>query len=468
MNYKQLKEVEKTLPKPQNQKPIELPPHEYYLLKRLLPEANQASEGVGVDIGVSESADLAYHGATFTEEGGKLSITGDQIPESFWNYYHSGGRGRNSAHKRAMKDAGWEYTFRGKPRIYTFSITVDRFNAWKLANPDDGSQAVELSEQGSSEQVAMLDTLRAADIETKITDPGSPWRDDAVHFILTDGVSANVRRTDHRGGVSYRAYEVSFWGDALERSDQHRVKVAWHEIGVAMDDASNHENKEKAITAALAKLNAVDLKLKQPEPEVPVTPEAEGELREQILQGVLTAYDKGTYSTKEGDTRADIEGIGEVKFSLIASATSSYMPGEGLTAPEYHRKLSISSTASPQAFKYFSIDMPDTVREAYDAQFREEVLDDLQDMNNWERIGRKNAFKHTTGAAVNILKDGNVYKATFTDLHNKGVYFTSVTGDTLTARLENALQKLHPNEFAYSIGDRYRTCCVPNSDRKCR
>ena len=125
------------------------------------------------------------------------------------------------------------------------------------------------------------------------------------------------------------------------------------------------------------------------------------------------------------------------------------MAGEGLTAPEYHRKLSISSTASPQAFKHFSIEMPDTVREAYDAQFREEVLDDLQDVNNWERIGRKNAFKHTTGAAVNILKDGNVYKATFTDLHNKGVYFTSVTGDTLTARLENALQKLHPNEFAH-------------------
>ena len=102
--------------------------------------SEQASEGVEVDTtGVSESADLTYHGATFTEEGGKLSITGDQIPESFWNYYHSGGRGRNSAHKRAMKDAGWEYTFRGKPRIYTFSITVDRFNAWRLANPDDGS-----------------------------------------------------------------------------------------------------------------------------------------------------------------------------------------------------------------------------------------------------------------------------------------------------------------------------------------
>ena len=121
----------------------------------------------------------------------------------------------------------------------------------------------------------------------------------------------------------------------------------------------------------------------------PMPPEAEGELREQILQGVLTAYDKGGVSTREGYSYATIENIGDVKFSLGGSGTSSYIPGEGLTAPEYHRKLMISSTASPSAFQYFSMDMPDTVREAYDAAFREEILDDIQDVNNWKYRSQK-------------------------------------------------------------------------------
>ena len=51
---------------------------------------------------------------------------------------------------------------------------------------------------------------------------------------------------------------------------------------------------------------------------------------------------------------------------------------------------------------------------------------------------------------MSIRKDGNAYKAEFTHLYSKSSgYNTYATGDTLTARLENALQKIHPNDFAY-------------------
>lgn len=394
-----------------------------------------------------------YQGATFTEENGTLSITGDAIPESFWDYYHSGGRGRNSAHKRAMKEAGWNYTFSGsKPRIYTFSISIPDFNRWKAAHPDDGSAPVDLAEQGTPEQLALMDDLRQATIEVVVTDPSAPWRDSSHHFVFegVEGVRAIVRReTDHRRNArSYLkdSYEVSLYGDAIENV---RRSIAWRDMeGINEDNFSDHDNKKAAISAALENIEAAHLDLKPKPEEIPQTPDAP---EEQLFAGVLEKIENGQFTRDGNEYLVDIEGLGKVGVYFSTAKVASGMIGEMTETIE--TKISFSSKESPQTFKYLSIDVPEEVVTYFNNRFENEHLAEIRDTRNWERLGRKHAFKHKlNGAIASVSKHfTGKYQVAFSDMPKMGVSYVLIEGANLTERFHNGLAELQPYMFTDEV-----------------
>lgn len=399
----------------------------------------------------AEGSDFTYHGATFTEQNGTLSITGDEIPESFWDYYHSGGRGRNSPHKRAMKEAGWNYTFRGsKPRIYTFSISVTDFNRWKAANPDDGSEvSVDLAEQGTDEQLAFMDALRQAKIEVVVTDPASSWRDNSHHFIFegVDGVRVSVRREKdfRRNARSYfkDSYEVTLYGDAIHNISR---SIAWRDLdgNLNEDNFSDFDNKETAILAMLNEIEAAHLDFKPKPEDIPQTPDAP---EEQLLSGILEKMEAGQFTRDEGHYLVDVEGLGQVDIYLSKALVTSGLGGGATQSVE--TQMRIISKESPQRFKYVSIDVPAEVVQKWDTYFENEYLAEIQDTRNYERLGRKHAFKHKlNNATARVSKHwSGKYEVAFDNLPKMGIRFVLVSGADLTERFHNALAELQPYMF---------------------
>lgn len=399
------------------------------------------------------ATDFTYHGATFTEENGTLSITGDAIPESFWDYYHSGGRGRNSAHKRAMKEAGWNYTFRGKPRIYTFSISITDFNRWKASHPDDGSEAVDLAEQGTPEQLAFMENLRQATIEVVITDPGSPWRDNSHHFVFegVDGVRASVsRERDHRRNARKYlkdSYEVTLYGDAIHNISR---SIAWSDMdGIDEDNFSDHDNKKDAIIAMLNSIEAAHLDLKPKPEEVPVTPDAD---EDQLFSGILEKMEAGQFTRDGNEYIVEVDELGKVGVYFSTAKVSSLMPGQS-TEETIETKISFSSKESPQTFKYLSIDVPEEVVRHFNNRFENEHLAEIRDTNNWEQLGRKHAFKHKlNNATARVSKHwSGKYEVVFDNLPKMGVTYVLIEGANLTERFHNGLAELQPYMFTDEV-----------------
>ena len=400
-----------------------------------------AAEGAG-DI---PDGQYTYHGATFTETNGQLSITGDEIPESFWDYYHSGGRGRNSAHKRAMKDAGWEYTFRGKPRIYTFSISILNFRKWVAEHPDDGSAGTTLEEQGTAEQKALMAKLREAEVERVITDHGSPWRDDGHHYVFEsiDDIRASVRRAWNRQRNA-KAYEVTLYGtNTIEQVSQ---RVEWRDVSATDDNYLENEKKIEAIKFALTKLDPSQLVAKPKPEDIPQTPDAP---REQIFEGTISALEAEEFTRDGSYHKIDIPELGGFNVNIMTRRVSTLMPGEP-TTEKVSTEISFSSQSSPQTFKYFSLDVPESIKMKYDRQFEEEFLNQFTEHRNWERIGRRNAFKNIThGATLTIKKGRYQYEGNFENIPVQGSLLIRMDGENLWERFANALSTLNPDHFRY-------------------
>ena len=409
------------------------------------PASDSTDTTTGGDSGDTDT-EYVYYGATFTEAKGKLSITGDDIPESFWNFYHSGGRGRNSAHKRAMKEAGWEYTFRGRPRIYTFSITVANFNKWKAANPDDGSAPVDIGDQGTDAQKALMNSLREAEIEVVITDHGSPWRDDAHHFVFegVDDIKATAIRAWNKQRNA-KAYEVTVWGtDTLNHVKQ---RVEWRDVsGVDDTNYSHHDKKKEAIKVALTKIDPSQFVQKTPRTEPPPVPDAPETLKTQAI----AELEAGNFETNGWRYNITLPELGKVEVSVSSRQVSSY-GGGGMSEPKTETDMSFVSMEDPRRFKFTTIDVPDSVREKYETKFRNDFINDFANPKNWERIGRRNAFKNiTNGATLTIRKGRYEYEGNFEDIPEYGKLSVRMDGEGLWERFANALSAVEPYQFRHN------------------
>ena len=366
-----------------------------------------------------------YHGATFTEQDGVLSITGDQIPESFWDFYHSGGRGRNARHKQNMKAAGWKYTFKGNPRVYTFSIRVTDFERWRAEQPDDGSTPAPTPTAPQTKEQKAIDYLERIQgyVRDKVASGISPER--AVIEVRND-TSERVRDPDP--DIYYAADYLENHPDYPEESKGEGVARPYDWIDQKLREGLPEETQREIADRAAA---------------VP----SEDEIKRTVLEKIQAndyEHDGGYHYYM------DIEGAGRVDVSVTTVGISTYAGTAGLTEPVYETKISIRSDENPSTFQYIDIEAPPEVVDKYNAQFEQNVLNELKERGNWERIGRKNAFKHANGAEVSILKDGYSYRANFTNIPNLGTTSVRPEGNSLEDRLQNALSKLVPGGFRFN------------------
>lgn len=373
-----------------------------------------------------------YHGATFTESNGTLSITGEEIPESFWNYWHSGGRGRGSAHKKAMKTGGWRYSFQGSgPRVYSFSISVSDFERWKAKNPDDGSDPVE---------------------ETYSPAPGTSKEQQAIDYLET--LRGHVRARVDAGSTPERAI-ISVRHDLSERVyNEQDVYYAADRLEAHPDYPPESRGEGRPRPDAW-----IEDRLREGLPEQTQQEMADRAAavpsEDEIKATVLSKLESGDYTQQDGyHYYMDIEGAGQVDVSLHTVGIATYDIG-GLSEMSYKTKIDIRSKEDPTTFKWMTIEMPQALVDKHDTQFLDEFLDAYKDIDNWERLGRRNAFKHTpSGAYVSFKKDGNRYEATFSEFPRLGVKFVRVGGDTLEERLQNALDELKPFMFRFNDLDK--------------
>ena len=374
------------------------------------------------------SGEHIYQGATFTEENGQLTITGDAIPESFWDYWHSGGRGRNSRHKKAMRDAGWKYSFRGSnPRVYSFSISRTNFDRWIAENPDDGSPPVE--ETPSAPSVPQTKEQKSIDYLEQLRG--------YVRERVAAGATPEAAIIGVRNDLSERVYNEA---DAYYASDLLENHPDYPQESIGEGRPRPYEWIEDRLREGLPE-----------ETQREITERAAAVPSEdEIKNTVLSKLTSGDYTQADGyHYYMDIEGAGQVDVYLSTVGKSTYDIG-GLSEMTYETDITIQSKEHPSKFKWITIKMPQTLVDKYDSQFEDEFLGELRDRQNWERLGRKNAFKHTkNGAFVNILKDTYGYKATFSEMPRIGVTFVNVDGSTLEERLQNALDKLKPSMFRF-------------------
>ena len=192
-------------------------------------------------------------------------------------------------------------------------------------------------------------------------------------------------------------------------------------------------------------------------PDTPQTPEPDTQPAEdqaQVTQEMFSAIESGSFREEDRYKYTfSLENYGRVDATMVTSGLSSIdLTGGGLTEPEYSTKIMVTSYDTPKTFKQFSIDAPAEVVERYESKIERQRLGGLKDAQNWERIGRKNAYKHKdSDAEVAIRKDSyGGYQATFTRLPGTGTQSVSkIEGGSLAERLSDALSKIHPRMFNF-------------------
>ena len=184
------------------------------------------------------------------------------------------------------------------------------------------------------------------------------------------------------------------------------------------------------------------------------TPEpTEKPSEETIKQGVLTALENNKVRMVVGKNTVSVNGQ-DVQISVMTSSTSSLDVVEGgrlgLTKPVWETEIlfhPVTASGQPYEFRY-TLKVPDAVMDKYNQKFETEVLGAIKDIDNWERIGRKNAYKYTRGGIIAISKKDGRYEATISNLAGTDVQFKyGLKGETLEARLADVLSKLTPYDF---------------------
>jgi len=400
-----------------------------------------------------------YQGATFTENGDTLSISGDDIPESFWTYYHSGGRGRNSAHKKAMKEGGWNYTWRGsgKNRTYTFSISKVNLAKWKAAHPDDGSAPTEYEETGTPEQMELIGRMRESEL-TYVRPEFNPIGEtiNEGHYEVVDDITASPRRAWRSGDRAYgsaKAYEVIIGGNDLATAIRQRVE--WREVNANEDNYRSEETGRAAVQAALQKIDASEIKIKEPEPEIDeaqVTREkAEREARQNEIRQAIVAELKVGEFTKDGGTyKISTPELGAIEVRVMRSTVSSPFTNE----PDRHgATISVTSQSDPKAFDYFYVSMPQAIDTQYQAEFTDDILPDIRNTANWTRQGRKQLYEYKDGGTADIKKNQyssrDVYTVRFSGLPEGGNSRVDVQKGSVDEMLAAALPQLTARDFNY-------------------
>ena len=178
-----------------------------------------------------------------------------------------------------------------------------------------------------------------------------------------------------------------------------------------------------------------------------------------VKQGILDAFDQEDFTLRGNKFTVDVEGVGSVEVSVGTRWTSSIDAveggGMGMSAPEYSSSLYIRSNERPVPFTSIIVEVPQAVSDKHNAVLEEKVLSHMRNVDNWERIGRKNAFKHTNGTEVSIKRSpySSGYKAEFTKFPqglSSGFTAPRVDGTNLAERLSDALTQLDPHTFSYN------------------
>ena len=170
---------------------------------------------------------------------------------------------------------------------------------------------------------------------------------------------------------------------------------------------------------------------------------------DELKTAMLSKLESGDYTQDGYHYQMDIEGAGIVDVSIMTTGTSSYNIG-GITPTVYTTEVYIHSKAQPISFKPMTIEVPEDVKAKYDEKFNQEFLSDFTKAGNWERIGRRNAFKNTqNGAELTIKKGSYSYEGHFENIPGRGNKEVRMGGENLWERLANALAELTPDSFRH-------------------
>lgn len=147
---------------------------------------------------------VTFQGTTFTLHLDKYCVTGDDIPQTFWHYWHAQGR----EGKQEMRDAGW--SVERVDRDWEVTIAPEDFQSWienevtELNNPLDSSQNEEPATQPPRSFYGKTVLPTGKEMEepalVPLADGGEHRRVEIIdrlteHFSLTDDERSYLSKT---------------------------------------------------------------------------------------------------------------------------------------------------------------------------------------------------------------------------------------------------------------------------------